>query len=270
MLNWIVIWVGLRTSSATTARCRTTVDPVSLGRTDRRTTRRSSPVFWGHPAPGLLHRRRHRARLARRLRISLNRRRSGTRCAPSGSTRRPRGTAGSASRGTTSSPWRSPAASPGSPARSTSSAGSSGSTSPTSRATIGFIGIAVALLGGTPRSASARRAALRRPRDRHVDAEPRPRDLPARARRPSLIIIQGLIVLFVGADIVILLLLRGCGAETQRRRRRRHEALRDRLPTGGAPSPGSACSSASSPRSSPCPRSRSAARSSRSSSGSSR
>ena len=47
---------------------------------------------------------------------------------------------------------------------------------------IAFVGIAVALLGrNTAVGSRARGAALRRAHDRHVDAEPRPRDLPARA-----------------------------------------------------------------------------------------
>ena len=75
-------------------------------------------------------------------------------------------------------------ASPGSPARSTSSAGSSGSARPTSRPrTIGFIGIAVALLGRNTAVGVGLAALLFGAlADRHVDAQPRPGDLPARAR----------------------------------------------------------------------------------------
>ena len=48
---------------------------------------------------------------------------------------------------------------------------------------IGFVGIAVALLGrNTAIGTRPRGAALRRAPHRHLDAEPRPRDLPARAR----------------------------------------------------------------------------------------
>ena len=48
---------------------------------------------------------------------------------------------------------------------------------------IAFVGIAVALLGrNTAVGSRARSAALRRADDRHLDAQPRSRDLPARAR----------------------------------------------------------------------------------------
>ena len=71
---------------------------------------------------------------------------------------------------------------------------------------IGFIAIAVALLG---RNTAVGRlllgAPVRRARDRHVDEAARPDRLPAASSPSNLTsIIQGLVVLFVGADVLIL------------------------------------------------------------------
>ena len=94
----------------------------------------------------------------------------------------------------------------------TSSAGSSASPRTTSRSrTIGFIGIAVALLGrNTAIGTLLRRAAVRRAGERHLGPQPRPGGVPARSwRRTSRTIIQGLIVLFVSAPVLVTAV---CGA----------------------------------------------------------
>ena len=96
-------------------------------------------------------------------------------------------------------------ASPGWPAGSTCSATcTTSATIDVQASTIGFLGIAVALLGrNTAVGVGLGGAALRRPRLRH-DARP-----PVRTDRPSSPVnltemIQGLVVLFVGADVSIL------------------------------------------------------------------
>ena len=183
MLNWIAIWVGvvpLRSRRAAPERHRRLRPDL-----ERRRRGGEAAGLLGRPAPaGPAHRLLRRDRRARRLladpepddaRLSASR--------PSASTRRRRATAASASPATTSWRWRSPARSPGLPARSTSSAGSSGSRRTTSGATIAFVGIAVALLGRNTAVGVALAALLfGGARHRHLDPEPRPRDLPARAR----------------------------------------------------------------------------------------
>ena len=175
-----------RSCSASAGRSRTTTQ-ASVPISNDVVEGAKLPVLWGDPIlQGLHDRVLRRARRARRLLgRSSTARRSATRCARSASTPRRPATAASASRATTSSRWRSPARSPASPARSTSSAGSSGSRRATSRRrTIGFVGIAVALLGrntavGVGLAALLFGALV----NGHVDAQPRPRGLPARARR---------------------------------------------------------------------------------------
>ena len=74
---------------------------------------------------------------------------------------------------------------------------------------IGFVGIAVALLGrNTAVGVGLRGVAVRRARQRHVDPQPRPLDLPAGAGVEPDALIQGLVVLFVGADVIVLTILR--------------------------------------------------------------
>ena len=97
--------------------------------------------------------------------------------------------------------------SPGSPARSTSSAGSSRLDATTIQTSnIGFIGIAVALLGrntavGTLLGALLFGALVRRAR-RRDNLDPTVFD-PQLASNLTLII-QGLVVLFVGADVLVI------------------------------------------------------------------
>ena len=108
------------------------------------------PVFWGDPLlQGLpIGFFIALARAGRLLDHRSTGRRSATASRRSASTPRQPATAGSTSPATTSSRWRSPASSRASRARSTSSAGSSGSRRATSSASqVGFVGIAVALLG---------------------------------------------------------------------------------------------------------------------------
>ena len=139
----------------------------------------------GQPrAPGPAHRSLHRSRRPRRLLDHAQPDdRSATRFGPSASTRRPRATGASTSPATTSSRWRSRASSPASQASSTSSAGSSGSRSTTSSLLDRLHrhrGCAArAQHGGRRRSLGA---ALRRTAERHLDAQPRSGDLPARSR----------------------------------------------------------------------------------------
>ena len=134
-------------------------------------------------------------------------RRSGTASRPSASTRRRRATAASTSRATTSSPWRLGAF-----------AGLAGaidilgwqfrlSTGDIQTSAIGFTGIAVALLGrntavgvASPPCSSARCSRARRP-------ETSIRRSSSRSRVHLTLLIQGLVVLFVGMDMVVLWLL---------------------------------------------------------------
>ena len=160
--------------------------------------------------------------------------------------------------------------SPASAARSTSSAGSTASGRSTSRRrTIGFIGIAVALLGrntaiGVFFSALLFGALLYG----HVDAEPRPEVFPPELAGNLTLMIQALVLLFVGADLLVVYIwnmrrkLRRGAAAVERRRRHdgacRHRAA-DACSTGcraaGGRSRGPACSSACSRSSSRCRRS---------------
>ena len=73
---------------------------------------------------------------------------------------------------------------------------------------IGFLGIAVALLGRNTAIGTCLAALLFGAlRQRHVGAQPRPGGLPARRWRTNLTtIIQGLVVLFVSADVLVVCL----------------------------------------------------------------
>ena len=70
---------------------------------------------------------------------------------------------------------------------------------------VAFLGIAVALLGRNGSRHLLRRVALRGSDDGNVHAQPRPGGLPARALAGNLTeMIQGLVVLFVGAELLVL------------------------------------------------------------------
>ena len=73
---------------------------------------------------------------------------------------------------------------------------------------VGFIGIAVALLGrNTAVGRRALRAAVRRARDRDVDPQPRSEIFQPELASNLTLLIQGLVVLFVGADVIVLTIL---------------------------------------------------------------
>ncbi len=185
MLNWIAIWVGsylfglggpLQSSSQKFVPISNDVVPSA-----------QLPVFWGDPAaPGAPHRLLHRDRRARRLLAhpqphDARLRGARRRLQPGGGALRRHQRAaellprdGDLRR-----------CSPASRARSTCSAGSSGSRRRDIQVSqIGFIGIAVALLGrNTAVGIVLRGAPLRRALHGHLDAPPRPGRLRARARR---------------------------------------------------------------------------------------
>ena len=209
MLNWIVIWVGsylFGIGGPFQTRRRTP----ALSLLGRHPGEGEAARFLGRPAaPGPPHRLLRRARALVVYSLTLNRTTLGYEVRAVGHNPEARATAASASRATTSWPWRSPASSPGSPAHSTSSAGSSGSTSPRSRAR--------SRLHRHRRRAArpqhrrrrrARRAPLRGTPDGDRIAQPRSRVFPPDLASSLAIIIQGLIVLFVGADVIVLLALR--------------------------------------------------------------
>ena len=208
MLNWIVIWVGPLPLRATAGRSRTRLRPVQPD-VERRRRRREAPRLLGRPAaPGPPRSASSsRSALSSSTASSSTARRSATRCAPSGTIPTPRATAASASPATTSSRWRSPACSPASPERSTCSAGSSRlDFSDIQSSTIGFVGIAVALLGrntalGVGLSGALFAALVRR--------RPRPAtsirtSSRSRAGRQPQRHHPGARLLFVGADVIVL------------------------------------------------------------------
>ena len=231
MLNWIAAG-SAATCSASGARCRATRATLVPSRTTS-SRARSCPSFWGDPVLQGLHIGFFVAIGALVVYwMILNRTTLGYGSAPSASTPRRRATAASASRATTSWRWRSRARSPASRARSTSSAGSSASTRTTSRPrTIGFIGIAVALLGrntavGVFFAALLFGALVTGTSTR----QPRPDRLQARARGNLTLLIQGLVVLFVGADVLILYIWHACEEAGPR-------GTRSRLTARGAGAP---------------------------------
>ena len=128
----------------------------------------------------------------------------------SATTPRPRATAASASPATTSSRWRSPACSPASQgALDVIGWEFRVDTTQISASTVGFVGIAVALLGRNTAVGVGLAALLFAALDtgtasRNLDPSYFPPDLASSLA----IIIQGLIVLFVGADVIVLLALR--------------------------------------------------------------
>ena len=182
MLNWIAIWIGVFLFGLGGPLQNSTQEFVPISNDVVEGAK--LPVFWGDPLlqglhVGLLHRdRRARRLLADPQPDDARLRRQGGRLQPGGGALRrhqrvPR---------TTSSRWRSPAPSRASPARSTSSAGSSG----LRRATCRGCDDRVRRHRRRPPRAQhrgrrrARGAALRRAPHRHVDTEPRSRDLQAR------------------------------------------------------------------------------------------
>ena len=202
MLNWIAIWVGAYLFGQGGPLQGSQVSDPDLERHRR-----------GREAAGLLGPRSScrasrsgsssRSRCSSSTGSSSTARRSATRCARSASIPRPRATAASRSRGTTSSRWRSRARSPGSRAPSTSPAGSTASARATStRATIGFIGLAAALLGrntavGVGFASLLFGALINGTSGRQLDPS---------IFRPELAgnlttIIQGLVILFVGLNL---------------------------------------------------------------------
>ena len=206
MLNWIAYWGGsyLFGLGRAAPELHAEVRPdLERRRRDARSYRSSGATRAAGPA----HRPLHRTRRARRLLGDPEQDDAGLpgargRLQPGGGPLR----RASACRGTTSSRWRSPACSPGSRARSTSSAGSSGSRSSDVQASqVGFIGIAVALLGrntavGTFFAALLFGALYTGTSTRHLDPTVFRPDLAGNLAQ----IIQGLVVLFVGADVLVL------------------------------------------------------------------
>ena len=187
MLNWIVFWVGsalfgLGGPLQNTNPVRQ-AEPISNDVADSAKLH----VFWGNPVlQGLQHRLPDRARWpSSSTGSSSTGRRSASRCARSASTRTRRGTAASAWAATTSSPWQLPAL----------FAGVGGAVdilgwqyrlavNDVQGSTIGFLGIAVALLGrNTADRRRALRPAVRCAPERHLDAQPRPGRLQAGAGR---------------------------------------------------------------------------------------
>ncbi len=143
----------------------------------------------------------------------------GTRCARSASTPRPRPTAASASRGTTSWRWRSPVCSP-------ALAGAMDilgwqfrlDLTSVQASTIGFLGIAVALLGRNTAVgiffAALLFAALEDgTATRNLDPDVFPAELAGNLTE----IIQGLVVLFVGAELLILAVWQSARKRSERR-----------------------------------------------------
>ena len=209
MLNWIAYWVGELPVRARRAAAESSTD----ARPDLE--RRSSPsaklpVFWGDPVlQGAARRLLHRARRARRLlgdpephdaRLRGARRR----LQPGGrALRRHQRRAA-----TTSSRWRSRARSPASPARWTSSAGSSGSAPR-------HPGLEHRLhrdRGGPARPqhrgrGRLRGAAVRRaPRSGRRRASLDPTVFDPKLAGNLTLMIQGLMMLFIGADVLVLYL----------------------------------------------------------------
>ena len=184
MLNWIANWVGA-TSSAAAGRCRTTRSkfvPIS----DDVVEGAKLPVFWGNPLLQALHVGIFIALAALVVYwIILNRTTLGYEVRAVGFNPEAARYGGiSVARNYFLAMAISGALRRARAARSTSSAGSSGS----ARSTSGLQDrlhrhrrrAARAQHGGRRR---ARRAALRRAPHRHLDPQPRPGDLPARARR---------------------------------------------------------------------------------------
>ena len=181
------------------------------------------PVFWGDAdAPGPARRLLRRDRRARRLLADpqpddARLRRQGGRLQPRGGALRRH----QRLRATTSSRWRSPARSPG-------LAGAVDvlgwqfrlATSDIQGATIAFVGIAVALLGrntaiGVALAALLFGGLLTGTSTRNLDPEIFKPELASNLT----LLIQGLVVLFVGADVIVLwLLARAAGRRSTARR----------------------------------------------------
>ncbi len=223
MLNWIALLgrhVSLRAR-------RAAPEPDAEVRPDlaRRRAEGEAPGVLGQSAaPGSPHRPLHRDRDALRLlhhpqpddaRLPGARGRATTRRRPT--------TAASTCRGTTSWRWRSPGCSPGWRARSTCSAGRSGSRSPTSRPRrSASSGSPWRCSAATPRSGTFFAALLfgalyTGTSTRHLDPSIFRPDLAGNLAQ----IIQGLVVLFVGADVLVLYIWNA----RRKLRRKRAEAV---------------------------------------------
>ena len=206
MLNWIAFWFATYCSAG-----RASPDPGSESVPSRTTSTRARSIpSLGRQVLQALHYGIFLAIAALVVySLILNRTTLGYEVRAVGFNPEAAGTGASASKNYFSR-WRSRASSPASPARSTSSVGSTGSDVTQIQASqIGFVGIAVALLGrstavGVGLAAFLFGALETGTASRNLDPGYFPPDL-ARASR---CIIQGLVVLFVGADLLILSLLR--------------------------------------------------------------
>ena len=222
MLNWIAIWIGtyfFGLGGPFRPGAGASMPDLERHRRRTRTCPSSGATRCSRASTSASSSRSPRSSSSGR---SSTARRSASRCAPSASTRRPPATAASASSGTTSSRWRSPGASPASRARSTSSAGSS-------RSRHRHPGVVRSASSGsrsrcsaaTPRSASFFAALLFGAlivgtSSRQLDPSVFDPDLAGNLT----LIIQGLVVLFVGADLLVLSIWQ----QRRRLRLRRDEA----------------------------------------------